>query len=92
MAELDRDHASYEMGMHTEQLAGRTQQVFFLPDRIEGDDACETAPEERVLTMPLLATMGDRTTSSASQCGFSCLPENRRGDWHTLCDLSGAVG
>jgi methylamine---glutamate N-methyltransferase subunit B len=32
MAELDRDHASYEMGMHTEQLAGRTQQVFFLPE------------------------------------------------------------
>ena len=32
MAELDRDHASYEMGMHTEQLAGRTQQVFFVPE------------------------------------------------------------
>ena len=29
MAELKQDHASYEMGMHTEQLAGRTQQVFF---------------------------------------------------------------
>ncbi len=35
MAELDRDHASYEMGMHTEQLAGRTQQVFFLPEEEE---------------------------------------------------------
>ena len=35
MAELDRDHASYEMGMHTEQLAGRTQQVFFLPEEQE---------------------------------------------------------
>ena len=32
MAELDREHASHEMGMHTEQLAGRTQQVFFLPE------------------------------------------------------------
>jgi len=29
MAELKQDQASYEMGMHTEQLAGRTQQVFF---------------------------------------------------------------
>ena len=35
MAELDRDHASYEMGMHTEQLAGRTQQVFFSPEEEE---------------------------------------------------------
>ena len=35
MAKLDRDHASYEMGMHTEQLAGRTQQVFFLPEEEE---------------------------------------------------------
>ena len=35
MAELDRDHASYDMGMHTEQLAGRTQQVFFLPEEEE---------------------------------------------------------
>ncbi len=35
MANLDRDHASYEMGMHTEQLAGRTQQVFFLPEEKE---------------------------------------------------------
>jgi len=35
MAELDRDHASYEMGMHTERLAGRTQQVFFLPEEEE---------------------------------------------------------
>ena len=35
MAKLDRDHASYEMGMHTETLAGRTQQVFFLPEEEE---------------------------------------------------------
>ena len=35
MAELDREHASYDMGMHTEQLAGRTQQVFFLPEEEE---------------------------------------------------------
>ena len=35
MAELDREHASYEMGMHTEQLAGRTQQTFFSPEEEE---------------------------------------------------------
>lgn len=35
MAKLDREHASYDMGMHTEQLAGRTQQVFFLPEEEE---------------------------------------------------------
>ena len=35
MAKLDRDHASYEMGMHTEQLAGRTQQTFFSPEEEE---------------------------------------------------------
>ena len=29
MAELDQAHESYELGMHTEQLSGRTQQVFF---------------------------------------------------------------
>ena len=29
MAELDQTHESYELGMHTEQLRGRTQQVFF---------------------------------------------------------------
>ena len=29
MAKLDDEHASYRMGMHTEQLAGRTQQMFF---------------------------------------------------------------
>ena len=29
MAELEQDHESYELGMHTEQLSGRTQQVFF---------------------------------------------------------------
>ncbi|MBT3706913.1 MAG: GXGXG motif-containing protein, partial [Proteobacteria bacterium] len=29
MAEIEQDHESYELGMHTEQLSGRTQQVFF---------------------------------------------------------------
>ncbi len=29
MAELNQEHESHRMGMHTEQLAGRTQQVFF---------------------------------------------------------------
>ena len=32
MAELDREHDSDLAGMHTEQLAGRTQQVFFSPE------------------------------------------------------------
>ena len=29
MAGVDTDTRSHEMGMHTEQLTGRTQQVFF---------------------------------------------------------------
>ena len=29
MAAIEEQHKSYEMGMHTEQLTGRTQQVFF---------------------------------------------------------------
>jgi len=33
MAKLDTDKRSHEMGLHEEQLAGRTQQVFFEPDR-----------------------------------------------------------
>ena len=35
MAELDREGASFEMGMHTEQLAGRTQQVYFSAEETE---------------------------------------------------------
>ncbi len=31
MEELKREHESHRLGMHTEQLAGRTQQVFFSP-------------------------------------------------------------
>ena len=31
MAGIDKEHRSHELGMHTEQLAGRTQQVFFSP-------------------------------------------------------------
>lgn len=31
MEELKSEHESHRMGMHTEQLAGRTQQVFFSP-------------------------------------------------------------
>src|SRR3972149_4731470 len=31
MEELNKEHTSHRMGMHTEQLAGRTQQVFFSP-------------------------------------------------------------
>ena len=38
MAELSPDdrHKSHDMGLHAEQLAGRTQQVFFVPE--EGDN------------------------------------------------------
>nr|ABZ09839.1 putative GXGXG motif protein [uncultured marine microorganism HF4000_APKG8L7] len=35
MAELTHEHESHRMGMHTEQLAGRTQQVFFAPEEEE---------------------------------------------------------
>jgi methylamine---glutamate N-methyltransferase subunit B len=35
MAELKRPHESFELGMHTEQLAGRTQQAFFRPSEEE---------------------------------------------------------
>lgn len=35
MADLEQKDASYEMGMHTEQLAGRTQQVYFSADESE---------------------------------------------------------
>ncbi len=34
MAKL-KEHVSHEMGLHTEQLAGRTQQVFFDPEESE---------------------------------------------------------
>jgi len=35
MAELKKEHKSFRMGMHTEQLAGRTQQVYFSPEEEE---------------------------------------------------------
>lgn len=35
MAELDQEHESHKLGMHTEQLSGRTQQVFFKPSEEE---------------------------------------------------------
>ena len=35
MAELSREQESHRMGMHTEQLAGRTQQIFFAPEEAE---------------------------------------------------------
>ena len=35
MAELNDEHESHRMGMHTEQLAGRTQQFFFSPEEAE---------------------------------------------------------
>ena len=36
MADLGEQHKSHDMGLHQEQLAGRTQQVFFSPE--EGDN------------------------------------------------------
>jgi len=35
MANLDETHKSHEMGLHSEQLTGRTQQTFFLPEEEE---------------------------------------------------------
>ena len=35
MADLDTNERSFDMGMHTEQLAGRTQQVYFKPEEAE---------------------------------------------------------
>ncbi len=35
MEELNQEHESHRMGMHTEQLAGRTQQVFFESEAAE---------------------------------------------------------
>jgi len=38
MAELDHEHESHRMGLHTEQLTGRTQQVFFSPEEAEEEN------------------------------------------------------
>ena len=35
MADMNQNERSFEMGMHTEQLAGRTQQVYFKPEEAE---------------------------------------------------------
>ncbi len=35
MEELSREQESHRMGMHTEQLAGRTQQIFFAAEEAE---------------------------------------------------------
>lgn len=35
MADVTKEHISHRMGMHTERLAGRTQQVFFSPEEAE---------------------------------------------------------
>ena len=35
MAALSREQESHRMGMHTEQLAGRSQQIFFAPEEAE---------------------------------------------------------
>jgi glutamate synthase domain-containing protein 3 len=44
MAELKRPHESFELGMHTEQLGGRTQQAFFRPSE-EANLLCPDAPD-----------------------------------------------
>ena len=35
MAGMKQDQQSFQMGMHTEQLGGRTQQVYFTPEEEE---------------------------------------------------------
>ncbi|MCH9000634.1 MAG: GXGXG motif-containing protein, partial [Proteobacteria bacterium] len=35
MAELSEEQESHRMGMHSEQLAGRSQQIFFAPEEAE---------------------------------------------------------
>ena len=35
MADMNTNERSFDMGMHTEQLAGRTQQVYFKPEEAE---------------------------------------------------------
>ncbi len=35
MATVSDEHKSHRMGLHTERLAGRTQQVFFSPEDAE---------------------------------------------------------
>ena len=35
MADMNQNERSFDMGMHTEQLAGRTQQVYFKPEEAE---------------------------------------------------------
>ncbi len=35
MADMNSEHESFRMGMHTEQLGGRTQQVYFSPEADE---------------------------------------------------------
>ncbi len=35
MANIEETHKSHEMGLHSEQLTGRTQQTFFLPEEEE---------------------------------------------------------
>ncbi|NIR29079.1 MAG: GXGXG motif-containing protein [Gammaproteobacteria bacterium] len=77
MAELERHHVSHEMGMHAEQLAGRTQQIFFSPeeeenftyptsvevdfDRQADFDAAELTPRETNLRIRQLMEEGNGT-------------------------------
>ncbi len=46
MAEVDGKHKSHGMGLHTEQLSGRTQQVFFSPEESENYLYPESFPVE----------------------------------------------
>ena len=51
MAEISEQHTSHDMGLHTEQLHGRTQQIFFSPEEGESflsPQAFEVDFEKRV--------------------------------------------
>ena len=89
MAELNQEHESYRMGMHTEQLGGRNQQVFFqpaaedrytYPEAFEVDferstefDAAEMEPAD--VNMKLRQLMGE---------GFGTITVRNPGAKHSL--------
>ncbi len=83
MAELDREHESHRMGMHTEQLAGRSQQIYFTPeegagftypDALEVDfnkrsefDAADLAPKDVMAAKPMVLHESDEIIVLASE-------------------------
>ena len=46
MAELEQDHESYELGMHTEQLSGRTQHDHTTPLHHESRECARSATDD----------------------------------------------